>query len=901
MTKRQRRILGAWFLCGASLLACAALALALAPKEREGPKDGLVLGVTDRLDAALPPDAPRIPFTAVPLDFRHFPGTRTHRLPEDMGSGAAIEDLDGDGDLDLVLCNCAPMGEPEPRPELFRNDGRGNFEKVDAGLPPLFGMGVAVGDYDGDDDPDLYFAGFGGGRLVRNEGGLRFRDVTEEAGVRGSGFCTAATFGDADGDGDLDLYVCRYVTFEDAAPQGGATRGGHSLPPTLNPSVYPAEPNLLFLNGNGRFREAAKEMGVDNPGGKSLGAVFADFSGDGVLDLYVANDVSDNAMFLGRPGQPYLDQTHASCTADWRGAMGLAVADSDGDGDLDIFVTHWISEENTLYVKEDGEFLFRDVAEETGLGPPSRPLVGWACDFADFDCDGRPDLAVVNGSTFEEPDSPTQLIRQPLQLFWSRGARFHDVAPLAGPALGTPVAGRGGVTGDIDGDGDPDWLVMVHGGAPLLLRNDLEKKGGAILVDVRGSSPNTFAFGALVTVEIAGRKQAQQVGTKIGYLSSGPAVLHFGLGSAAAADRVTVRFPSGRVVERQNVAAGARLVVKEYDARTLGPKIDAAADALVAGKRKEAEALYREIVRLDPEHANALYHLALLAEPAEAIVLCERVLRIEPMLPRGHLLRAAILSDPKRPEAMDLDTALVEVRNAQRLNRDETGGRFEEGRILLLKGEAEKAAILLETVAQNPRAAALAALCHLRAGRPDDAARLLGRRPGKLPEKVSEEGDTAHRRADDRDLLNRLLDFGENERFTLRRVESLPGEVARLPRAPSASFDEAAAFALAPPESCDGPPPGTTAVCEADLDGDGDMDLVCACGADDPCAALPWWALLREGERYRPVRGSLPEPGWRAAAVGAKDLDGDGRAEILLRGGGWLARDRAVDCVASLR
>lgn len=901
MTSRRRRILGAWALCGASLLACGALALALVPKEREGPKEGLVLGVTDQLDAAVPPDAPRLAFERVPLEFRHFAGARSHRLPEDMGPGAAMEDLDGDGLLDLVLCNCAPIGAEQPKPAIFRNLGGFRFERVAEDLPAIFGMGVAAADYDADGDMDLFLTGWGGCRLLRNEGGFCFADATAEAGVAGSGFCTGAAWGDADADGDLDLYVCRYVAFDDAAPPGGATRGGHSLPPTLNPSVYPAEPNLLFLNEGGRFREAAREMGVDNPGGKSLAAVFADFDGDGGSDLYVANDVSDNAMFAGRKGQPFVDRTHASCTADWRGAMGLAVGDPDRDGDLDIFVTHWISEENTLYLKEENEFLFRDAAEETALGPPSRMQIGWGCDFADFDCDGRPDIAVVNGSTFEDPDAPELLLRMPLQLFWNGPRRFHDLAPLSGGPLGQPVVGRGGACGDLDGDGDIDWLVMVHGDAPLLLRNGTEDRGGHLFVEARAAAPNRFAFGALVTVETDGRRQAQQVGTKVSYLSSGPHLLHFGLGRAAAAGRVTVRFPSGKVVERMNVPAGTRLVVKEHEARELGPRMDEARDALAAGRRADAVALYREVLRLDPDHATALYSLAQLVPAEEAIRLCERVLALEPMLPRGHLLRAAILSDPKRPESMDLDSALLEVKNAQRLNRDETGGAFEEGRIHLLKGDADKAAELLERIAQNPRAAALAALCHLRAGRPEAAARLLGRRAGKAPEKVLEEGDTAARRADDRDLLNRLLDFGESDRWTLATAPALPESMSRLPRPPSDSFEAAAAFALAPPEFCDGPPPGTTAVAAADLDGDGDEDLVCACGADDPCAALPWWALLREGGRYRPLRGSLPEPGWRAAAVATVDSDGDGRAEILFRGGGWLPRDRAGDWVARLR
>ncbi|NJN14418.1 MAG: VCBS repeat-containing protein [Planctomycetes bacterium] len=370
-------------------------------------------------------------------------------------------------------------------------------------------MGISAADYDADGDFDLYLTGYGGNRLLRNEGGFRFVDVTEEAGVGGGGFSAGSCWGDFDGDGDLDLYVCRYVRFDESMPVRTSTRGRQSLPVTLNPSAFPAEENLLFRNEGGRFVEVAGSMGVTNPGGKSLGALFADFDGDDLLDLYVANDVSDNAMFRGRGGDiPFEDVTHPSCTADWRGAMGLAVGDPDLDRDLDLFITHWMPEENTLYVKEAGRLRYRDDSERTYLGPPGRGHVGWACDFADFDNDGRPDLYVVNGSTFEEPSSTAHLVPMPLQLFWNGGRRFFDLALRSGGALATPVVGRGGSVATWTGTAISTGRLRPRGGA-LLLRNDTEKAFGSIEVTVRGSAPNPFGYGALVTVESEGARRCR--------------------------------------------------------------------------------------------------------------------------------------------------------------------------------------------------------------------------------------------------------------------------------------------------------------------------------------------------------------------------------------------------------
>jgi hypothetical protein len=931
MGKKQRRLV-VW--SGFSLLVLAGVAWASArwlasPAAPQGA--GRVTGVTDEGAELLPASAPTPRFVAQPLGFRHFPGTRTHRLAEDMGSGVAAGDFDGDGDVDLFFVQSAPLQADPPPCELWRNLGSMRFERADTPLPALHGLGVAAGDVEGDGDLDLYVTGHGRNVLLRNDGDLRFADATEAAGVRGAGFSAGATFGDADMDGDLDLYVTRYVVPDETVPTTPSRRGAQSLPASLNPSAFPSAPNLLFLNdGGGRFREAAVQLGVDNPTGRGLGAVFADFDQDGVQDLYVANDVSDNAFFRGRRGAPFEDLTHPSCTADPLGAMGLAIGDPDLDLDLDIFITHWQTEENTLFEKLPDRLVFQDASIKSGLGPPGRGRVGWGCDWAEIDNDGRPDLFVVNGSTFEASTDATRLVPQKPQLFWNGGKHFFDLAARAGGPLADAWVARAMLAADLDDDGRVDWLVGRHGGEALLLRNETETVGGFLVVEPRAAGGNPFAHGARVEVEAQGRRQAQQVGTRVSYLSSGAVPLHFGLGRAASAN-VTVRFPSGAVVERRHVAAGTRLVVREVESRALGSRMDAVGDALRLGRADEARGLLECVLKDDPWHPGALYRLASLVERERALDLLTRLARAEPTSARAWLRRAQILADPRRTSHGDLEAALAAIARAREINPNETGVAVEEGLVLLRLGRAADAARVFEGGVGNARALALGGLAWLRAGDVAAATRLLGRAPGKGMEHIQDEGDTAEKKLLDRDLVARLLDFGADPRWTLVRLpleggagreaafEDVDGDgrldarvggraalldglalrgtldvVARatLNAAPAPyDLEEAARFALTPPAALTSVPPGTTAVALGDVDGDGLLDRVVACGGDDPASPLPWWLLRATPTGFVPVRGSLPEAGFRVGSVAVADLDGDGRAEVLLAGGGRLEHD----------
>jgi hypothetical protein len=594
---KRKRLMVLYGAAGLALtLAATALVLWLgreAPAYRAYGGGEDVEGITSSLARDLPEDRPRVTFTDATLDagisFRHFDGARSTQLPEDMGSGAAFGDYDNDGRPDLFLVNVSgPLtrSEEERRRSLatnrlYHNEGGGGFSDATAasGLgAAMTGMGAAWADWNDDGFLDLVVSGFGELRLYRNEAGKAFEDVTEASGLGGfQGFWTGVSWADYDSDGDLDLYVCGYVQYgyrpEDAAE---GTRQYQALVPyTLNPSSYPPERNLLFRNeGNGAFTEVAAEAGVANPEGRSLSAAWSDFDEDGKIDLYVANDVSDNALYRNLGDGSFEDISHEAWVADYRGAMGLAVGDWDGDGDQDMHVTHWIAQENALYSnlrlsfgkeKPEGDLRFMDVADMVGLGQIALDYVGWGTFFFDFDNDGRPDLFAANGSTFQEEENPERLEPMTSFLFWNAGPErgFFDVAPASGDALRIPHVSRGAAFADYDADGDLDVVLVNHGEGALLLRNDGGNFGSWLDVEARSPGKNRFGVGAKVTAKVGPRSQTIHIGAQSSYLSQNPYEAHFGLGTAERVDEVEVVFPGGTRVVQKNVPARQRLVVSE--------------------------------------------------------------------------------------------------------------------------------------------------------------------------------------------------------------------------------------------------------------------------------------------------------------------------------------------------
>ncbi len=530
-----------------------------------------VEGLTRSLDRDLPPGVPAIRFEDVAAEsgirFRHFPGQRSTQLPEDMGSGAAWGDYDGDGRDDLYVNNIARAldgdGESaEGSNRLYRNRGDGSFEDVTEKAGVGFrgvGMASAWADFDNDGDLDLAVTNYGPILLYENQGDGTFSDASARLGPANQpGFWTGASWGDYDRDGDPDLYVCGYVQYRSEPEKTlEMTRQFSGLVPyTLNPSSYPPQANLLFENRQGGFLEVAQESGVANPRGRSLAASWADFDNDGWLDLYVANDVSDNVLYRNLKTGRFEDVSHKAWVADYRGAMGLAVGDWDLDTDLDIFVTHWIAQENAFYnnlrvafgavAPEPHKLLFMDIADQVGLGQIALDFIGWGTSFLDYDNDGRLDLFVANGSTFQREDDPRFLIPMSDQLFWNRGEEgFFDVSSVSGPPFGAAAVGRGAAFSDYDGDGDVDVAVVNHG-APLQLLRNSGGENNWLKVRVRASGRNRNVLGALVEVEWQGKKTAAQIGSQASYLSQNSNDLVFGLGEATLVESVRVTLPDGR-------------------------------------------------------------------------------------------------------------------------------------------------------------------------------------------------------------------------------------------------------------------------------------------------------------------------------------------------------------------
>ena len=598
LTKRQRLLFrwGITTLILAVLLAILILTGILNPASKTGKMPSGTEEITSVLTREAPIEA-RFQFSPVEksgIEFRHFPATRNSLLPEDMGSGLAWGDYDNDGKADLFLVNFqGPIvpGEDKLQPgmhALYHNDGGGRFSDVtrESGFTaPDFGLGAAWGDYDNDGHLDLYISNFGPNRLYRNNGDLTFTEVTEAAGVGDELFSASLAWGDYDRNGHLDLYVTNYVQFayRPTDKQRASMQYESEIPYTINPSSYPPAANRLYRNnGDGTFTDVAAEAGVANVRGRSLGVVWADFDNDGWPDLYVANDVSANGVYRNLGDGSFANIGASSLAADYRGAMGLALADIDQDRDLDLFVTHWLAQENGLFENMISEGLtdeagrrrlfFMDHAEMSGLGQISIKNVGWATGFADFDHDGYPDLWVVNGNTLQVSGDNTRLKPQPMHLYQHEPGRgFFEVAGQAMPWLENSLVARGGAQADFNGDGRVDLAVQLHGAKPLLLQNSSLVKSNWLGLRLRQTGGNVFALGALVTLQSSNLTQTAQVGGGGSYLSQHSHDLLFGLGSDTAIEKLTIRWPDGEEESYQDVALNQINVIRHqasYPANT---------------------------------------------------------------------------------------------------------------------------------------------------------------------------------------------------------------------------------------------------------------------------------------------------------------------------------------------
>lgn len=534
------------------------------------------------LVASLGPDGTHFVDVTAPsgLDFVHYnAATEEKYMVETMGSGAAFFDYDGDGALDIYVLNGAPLPGSAPTSvppanALYRNRGDGTFSEVAAAAGVAhtgYGMGATAGDIDNDGDVDLYVTNFGPNVLYLNNGDGTFRDVSAAAGVEAGEWSTSAAFADFDGDGFLDLYVCRYVNFSLTNHKfcGNLAR---NLKAYCHPDVYNITPSLLFRNNrDGTFTDVTREAGVHvTEDGKSLGVVWGDYDNDGDQDIYVANDSMRNFLFRNEGGGRFTDMTLLagvgySEDGQAQAGMGTDFADYDGDGWLDIIVTNLDFEYNALY-RGDPSGVFTDQSFNAGVAEPSLNFVGFGTFFFDYDNDSLLDLFVANGHIIDNIHlfNSVSTYRERNFLFRNRGdGVFEEIGGQLGEVFSRENVARGAAPADYDQDGDQDVLVTRCGESLLLLRNEGGNGNGWVSLRLVGKRSNRDAVGARVTLHVGDRRLIKEVKTGLSYLSQGSLELLFGLGEAAAADRLEIRWPSGEITELGWLDSGTRLTVME--------------------------------------------------------------------------------------------------------------------------------------------------------------------------------------------------------------------------------------------------------------------------------------------------------------------------------------------------
>ncbi|MGH9751134.1 MAG: CRTAC1 family protein, partial [Candidatus Polarisedimenticolia bacterium] len=504
-------------------------------------------------------------------------------INETVGMGVCLLDFDDDGRLDLFLPNgraTNPSPGEEPRSALYRNLGGLRFQDVTAtagvAARGYWAQGCAAADYDADGRIDLFLTGFGRYLLYRNLGGGRFQDVTRAAGLAGGrGWSTGTAFADYDGDGWLDLYVSHYVDWEPGMPPLPAPGAGpnchyRGVPVICGPRGLKTSAGRLFRNLRGHFTDVSRTAGIrTDPSGYGLGVLWSDLDLDGDPELFVANDSVPNLLYRndgrGRlseigliAGAAYAEEGRAQA------GMGVDAGDYDNDGRFDLFVTNFSHDYSTLRHNE-GDLFFLDVSMALGVGAATFPTLGWGTGFLDHDNDGDLDLFVANGHVFPMIDRAGlgTTWKQKNLLLRNDGGRFTDVSAASGPGFEELHSARGAAFGDLDDDGDLDVVVNNIDEPPALLRNDGGNGGSWIALRLRGAPPNRTAVGARAVVIAGGLRQTAEVRAGSSHNSCSDPRLHFGLGKAARADRVEIRWRSGRTQVLENLPAGRTHVIEE--------------------------------------------------------------------------------------------------------------------------------------------------------------------------------------------------------------------------------------------------------------------------------------------------------------------------------------------------
>ena len=514
------------------------------------------------------------------ISFRHTDGASGKRyIVETVSAGLALFDFDLDGDIDIYFLNGKPLSAkasgPVPRNALYRNEGNLRFTDVteSSGVGDTgYGLGVAIADYDNDGDQDIYLNNYGPNVLYRNNGDGTFSDATAIAGVANGNKVGAGTcFLDIDADGDLDLYVANYVQF---SPETFVPRFDRGIPRYPGPVEFAAEPDDLYRNeGDGTFTNVSVASNIAASAGTGMGTISSDFDGDGDSDIFVCNDATANFLFQN-DGTGRFDEVGLLAGVAYNidgeedASMGVDCADYDHDGLMDFFTTNHYREVPVLY-RNLGAGLFEDATLATGAGAGSFQHVTWGTGFVDFDNDGERDIFIASGHTDDtiQRVDKTQEFKMPNVLLANIGnGKFIDISAQAGDGLTVKQASRGTGFDDLDNDGDVDVVILNMRGKPTILENTTQTGHNWLQVQLQGVQSNGDGVGARVEVVAGDLRQVDEVHSGRGYQSHHGTRLYFGLGNEKAVDMVVVHWLGGGTDVRENVKPNQLLHIKQTTA-----------------------------------------------------------------------------------------------------------------------------------------------------------------------------------------------------------------------------------------------------------------------------------------------------------------------------------------------